>query len=65
MSYIKDFEVELSKKLNAHEDIASVVRWVSEKVLESFKHGIIAGKKAPQKAAQGQNSPEVSTIKAA
>ena len=46
MSYIKEFEQQLADKLNRNEDKASIVSWVSEKVLESYKHGIIAGKKA-------------------
>ena len=64
MNYIKEFEVELAKKLNGHEDIASVVRWVSGKILESFKHGIIAGRKRPAVNRKEQNSTGVSASKA-
>jgi len=45
MSYIKDFEVELTKKLESGADTASIVRWISEKVLASYKNGIAAGKR--------------------
>jgi len=46
MSYIKDFEVELTKKLESGEDTVSIVRWISEKVLASYRNGIATGKKA-------------------
>ena len=52
MSYIKDFETELLSKLNRREDAASIVRWVAERVLESYKNGIAAGKKRAQPQAK-------------
>jgi uncharacterized membrane-anchored protein len=64
MSYITDFEGDLSKKLNSHEEISSVVHWVSEKILESYKHGIIAGKKGSQKTRKEQDSSAVSSAEA-
>ena len=45
MSYIEEFEKQLIAKLNGEEDEASIVRWVSEKVLESYRNGITAGQK--------------------
>jgi uncharacterized membrane-anchored protein len=60
MSYIKDFKQELVKKLQSNEDTESVVRWVSEKVLESYKNGISAG----QKGAGTMSAPGASTVKA-
>ena len=45
MSYIKDFEIELLKKLNSTEDKTAIVRWVAEKILESYRNGITAGRK--------------------
>jgi uncharacterized membrane-anchored protein len=45
-SYIEQFESELLSKLNGNEDEGAIVRWVSEKVLESYRNGITAGQKA-------------------
>lgn len=45
MSYITDFETELGKKLVSSETAESIVRWVSERVLESYRNGITAGQK--------------------
>jgi hypothetical protein len=45
MSYIEEFEAELVKKLQSNEAPAAIVRWVSEKVLESYRNGITAGQK--------------------
>ena len=36
---------ELAKKLESTTDDATLIRWVSEKVLESYKNGITAGQK--------------------
>ena len=55
MSYIEQFEQELVAKLNGGEDTASVVRWVSERVLESYRNGITAGQKGGTVARQGQS----------
>lgn len=55
MSYIEAFEQELIAKLNGKEDEASVVRWVSEKVLESYRNGITAGQKGATVKRQGQS----------
>jgi hypothetical protein len=53
MSYIETFETELADKLAGAEDTASIVKWVSEKVLESFRNGITAGQKGAQVKRQG------------
>ena len=53
MSYIEEFEAELVKKLHSSEEPAAVVRWVSEKVLESYKNGIAAGQKGGQVIRKG------------
>lgn len=45
MSYIQQFEQELAQKLVSGETGEAVVRWVSEKVLESYRNGIKAGQK--------------------
>jgi hypothetical protein len=55
MSYITDFETELTKKLESAEDTASIVRWISEKVLESYKNGITAGQKGATVKRKGES----------
>lgn len=55
MTYIQQFEAELLKKLNSTEDEASIVRWVSERVLESYRNGITAGQKGTQVIRKGQS----------
>jgi hypothetical protein len=55
MSYITDFEAELMKKLNGQEDAVSIVRWISEKVLESYRNGITAGRKGETVKREGQS----------
>lgn len=55
MTYIEQFEAELVEKLNGDEDEASVVRWVSEKVLESYRNGITAGQKGTQEIRKGKS----------
>jgi hypothetical protein len=56
MSYIESFEVELARKLDTGtEDTATVVRWVSEKILESYRNGITAGQKGVQVIRKGQS----------
>ncbi len=55
MSYIEQFEAELLKKLNGAENTATIVRWVSEKVLESYRNGIAAGQKGKQVIRKGES----------
>ena len=55
MSYIEAFEQELISKLNGNEDEASIVHWISEKVLESYRNGITAGQKGATVKRQGQS----------
>jgi hypothetical protein len=55
MSYIKEFEAELLKKLNSTEAEAAIVRWVAERVLESYKNGIAAGQKGAQVKRKGES----------
>ena len=55
MSYINDFEQELMAKLNSQEDGQSVIRWVSEKVLESYRNGIKAGREGQTVKRDGQS----------
>jgi hypothetical protein len=54
MSYIETFDAELAEKLDGGtDDTASIVRWVSEKVLESYRNGITAGQKGATVKRQG------------
>jgi len=56
MSYIEQFEAELARRLESgDEDSRSIVRWVSEKILESYRNGITAGQKGTQVKRQGQS----------
>jgi len=55
MSYIEQFEQELVKKLQSSEDSSAIVKWISEKVLESYKNGITAGQKGATVIRKGQS----------
>ena len=54
MTYIQQFEAELLKKLDGAEDTATIARWISEKVLESYRNGITAGQKGVQVIRKGK-----------
>lgn len=55
MSYLDQFEAELAKRIESAEATASIVRWVSEKVLESYRNGITAGQKGAQVIRKGKS----------
>jgi hypothetical protein len=55
MSYIKEFEAELLQKLNGTEDTGAIVRWVSERVLASYKNGIKAGQNGAKVIRNGES----------
>ena len=55
MTYLESFEAELAKRIESGEDIASLVRWVSEKVLESYRNGITASQKGAQVIRKGKS----------
>ena len=55
MSYIEDFEAALSRMLDSSEDTASIVRWVSEEILKSYRNGITAGQKGATVIRQGKS----------
>jgi uncharacterized membrane-anchored protein len=55
MTYIEQFEQELVEKLQGSEDAATIVKWVSEKVLQSYKNGIGAGQKGAQVIRKGES----------
>jgi hypothetical protein len=54
MTYIQ-FEAELQRKLEGSEDTAAIVRWVSGKILESYRNGITAGQKVAKVIRQGES----------
>gem|GEM_PF-2089937 len=56
MTYIQQFETELTQKLdNGTDNTLAIVRWASEKVLESYRNGITAGQKGTQVIRKGQS----------
>ena len=55
MSYIQQFETELAQKLESAESTAVIVRWVSEKILESYRNGITAGQNGVQVIRHGKS----------
>ena len=55
MSYIKEFENELMKRLNSSQTGEEVIRWVSERILESYRNGIAAGQKGATVKRKGES----------
>jgi len=55
MTYIEQFEADFAKQLESAKDTATLIRWVSEKVLESYKNGITAGQKGAKVIRKGQS----------
>ena len=55
MSYLNEFEQELKAKLNSAEGDEAIIRWISEKVLESYRNGIKAGQKGRQVIRDGKS----------
>jgi hypothetical protein len=56
MTYIQQFEAELTAKLeNSGESTADIVRWVSERVLESYRNGITAGQNGAKVIRKGES----------
>jgi hypothetical protein len=55
MSYLNEFEQELKSKLNSAEGEEAIIRWISEKVLESYRNGIKAGQKGTQVIRDGKS----------
>jgi len=55
MTYIQEFEAELQRKLESSADSESIIRWVSEKVLESYKNGITASQKGATVIRKGES----------
>ena len=56
MTFIQQFEAELLKKLESTtENTATITRWITEKVLESYRNGITAGQKGAVVSRQGKS----------
>ena len=56
MTFIQQFETELIQKLdNGTDNTAAIVRWASEKVLESYRNGITAGQKGAKVIRKGES----------
>jgi uncharacterized membrane-anchored protein len=55
MTYMQQFESELVKKLQGKEDTATVIRWICEQVLQSYKNGITAGQNGAKVIRKGQS----------
>lgn len=55
MTFIEQFEQEFISKLNSNEDEATLVRWVCEKVLKSYRNGITAGQNGETVKRKGQS----------
>lgn len=56
MSYINNFEAELRKKIESSATpLPELLRWVTEKVLESYHNGITAGQKGETVKRQGES----------
>ena len=64
MNYIEQFESELTKKLEGPEHTATIVEWLSQKVVESYKNGLAAGRKRVTVNRQGKNQSKGSPSKA-
>ncbi len=56
MTFIQQFEAELTQKLeNGTDNTAAIVRWASERVLESYRNGIGAGQKGAKVMRKGES----------
>lgn len=44
MTFIEQFELQLAGMMETEADVSRIVRWASEKVLESYRNGITAGR---------------------
>jgi hypothetical protein len=56
MSFIQDFEAELTRKVDTgNESTEEIVRWASEKILESYRNGITAGQKGETVKRKGES----------
>ncbi len=56
MTFIEQFETELARQLDSAECSAEdIVRWASERVLESYRNGITAGQQGATVKRHGES----------
>lgn len=55
MTYIQEFEAELRQKYDEAKDEDVLFKWISEKMLESYRNGIKAGQKGTVVKRDGQS----------
>lgn len=56
MSFIEKFEADLREKIdNVEVSTDEIVRWCSERVLESYRNGISAGEKGAKVIRKGES----------
>jgi len=55
MTFIQQFETDLKAKLEGTEELEAVIRWASERVLESYRNGLTAGGKGAKVIRQGES----------
>ena len=63
-TYIETFETEFRKRLASTDSDDALVKWVSERVLESHRNGITAGQNSKTVKRQGESRRRGSTGKA-
>jgi len=57
MTYLEKFEAEFIKKFDGDQSLESIAKWVSGKLLESYKNGITAGRKGETVKKPRKDSP--------
>ena len=55
MTFMQKFEEEFTKKLLSSEKTETLVRWVCERVLESYRNGITYGRQGGMVKRQGES----------
>ncbi len=62
MSYINAFEEQLANKIASGEDKDAIVRWVSNKILESFKNGVAYGRNGKRERKALPSPSDIPTV---
>jgi hypothetical protein len=55
MSYIEEFELQFRNRLEEADDTDTLVRWVSERILESYRNGITAAENGAKVIRKGES----------